>query len=125
MKKCILICDDDLDILEVCKYILEKKGYRVETFSSFDEALIQIHEINPDIILIDLWMPGIGGEEAAKKLKSAAETSHIPLLLFSANNEIDQIALSVNAEGYIRKPFDTNELITVIENHILASREEN
>ncbi len=124
MKKCILICDDDLDILELCRYILEKNDYRVETFSNYNDVIGHIDEIQPDIMLIDLWMPGIGGEEAAIKLKSDKATSHIPLLLFSANNEIDQIALSVNANGYIRKPFDTNDILTVIEKNIRDPEEQ-
>jgi len=119
MKKKVSICDDDLDILELCRYILEKHGYIVATYSSYINMLNEIKQHPPDIILIDLWMPGVGGEEATKNIKSDDLIRHIPVLLFSANSEIEQIASSVNAEGFIKKPFDTKELITTIENNIL------
>ncbi len=119
MKKCVLICDDDVDILEVCKFILEKKNFQVKTCTSYDSVFSDMKEINPDIILMDLWMPGMGGEEATIKIKSNPDTKHIPVILFSANNELEQIANKVHANGFIRKPFELKELQNILAEHCL------
>lgn len=69
MKKCILIFDDDPEILMVCKIILEQKNYIVQTRLFCDDILKDCKDVNPDIILMDLWIPMIGGEEAVNLIK--------------------------------------------------------
>ena len=122
MKKCILIYDDDTEILGVCKIILEKKNYRVETRRFCDNIIEDVSEVNPAIILMDLWIPTIGGESAITLMKNNSTTSHIPIVLFSANVEIEIIAKRTNANGSLKKPFDVHALVEMVENTITETR---
>ncbi|HEV8083181.1 MAG TPA: response regulator [Chitinophagaceae bacterium] len=118
MKKCILIYDDDADILGVCKIILENQNYRVETRMLCDNIIKDIRQVKPDLILMDLWIPGIGGENAIGLMKNNKATSHIPIFLFSANTEIEQISVRTNANGFLKKPFEVKAMLELIENNI-------
>lgn len=117
--KCVLIYDDDLEILFLCNAILSKSNYRVETLSRCDNVLEDIARIKPDIILMDLWIPEIGGEKAIDIVKKNPATQHIPVLIFSANAEIEAICNKVNANGFIEKPFDISRFKEKIQQLIL------
>lgn len=116
MKKCILIFDDDAELLMVCKIILEKKNYMVQTRLFCDDILKDCKEVSPDIILMDLWIPKIGGEKAINLIKENPATIHIPVILFSANAEINIVEKRAKADGVLKKPFDINVLLATIEN---------
>jgi DNA-binding NtrC family response regulator len=116
MKKSILIFDDDAEILMVCKIILEQKNYIVQTRLFCDDIIKDIKDINPDVILMDLWIPTIGGEKAVKLIKTNATYMHIPVILFSANAEIEIIEQRAKANGVLKKPFDINTLLDTIKN---------
>ena len=116
--KCVLIYDDDQEILFLCKIILEKY-YHVETRMKCENIISDIGQIKPDIILMDLWIPVIGGEKAIALMKNDPLTQFIPVILFSANDEIDKICIKTGANGYISKPFDIDTLKEVIERNIL------
>ena len=118
MKKCVLIYDDDAEILFLCNAIL-KNDYRVETLDRCDNALEDAEVIKPDIILMDLWIPNIGGAKATDHLKNHPATSTIPVILFSANADIKEIAVNLKADGYLEKPFDINMLKETIDKYIL------
>lgn len=105
MKKCVLIYDDDLEILEVCKAILGSI-YRIETRVNCDNVLEESKTINPDVILMDLWIPKIGGEKAIALLKEDSSLKKIPVIIFSANDDTENISLRIKADGYLKKPFD-------------------
>lgn len=119
MRKCILFFDDDPEILLVCKIILEQQNYRVETRMRCDNIIEDINQVKPDIILMDLWIPEIGGEQAIHLMKNNKETQLIPVILFSANAEIEDICNRSNANGFLKKPFEISKLLLIIENHIL------
>lgn len=118
MKKCILILDDDLEILSVCKIILEKQNYRVETRTSCNNIIRDITNVQPVIILMDIWIPDMGGEKATKLIKKDKSMKHIPVILFSANSEIEEISNRANANGFLKKPFDINTLVKIVGGHI-------
>jgi CheY-like chemotaxis protein len=119
MKKCILIYDDDTEILMVCRAILEDTDYRVETSTMCENIISDIGTLKPDIILMDLWIPKIGGENAIALMRDNPDTAHIPVILFSANDEIEKISQRISANGYLRKPFDISTFRKEIENRIL------
>lgn len=121
-KRTILILDDDQDILDVTRLILEMKGYNVETRSSCSDVVPLIFETNPDIILVDLMIPEIGGKEMIKNLKRNADTATIPALVFSANAEIETIAKAIGADGFLKKPFDIDMLEKTIESYFTISK---
>ena len=118
MEQCVLIYDDDIEILKVCKVILESQNYRVEVVSTCENILNDIDGMKPDIILMDLWIPEIGGENAIRIMHQNPRTSHIPVILFSANDEIEKISKRINANGFLKKPFDILMLRQTIKNFL-------
>ena len=117
MQKCILIYDDDLEILEVCKAIL-KDQYRVETRTNCDDVINEVKAILPDVVLMDLWIPRIGGQNAISLLKQDDVLKSIPVIIFSANDETEIISQRIHSDGYLKKPFDLSEFRRVIKNSI-------
>jgi DNA-binding response OmpR family regulator len=124
MKKCILIYDDDPDILSVCKIILSQHNYRVETLTRNTDIIDDINRIQPDMILMDLWIPELGGEMAINLMKENMPAQHIPIILFSANTEIDEISKRTKADGFLKKPFEITTLLNVIKAKITEKIEQ-
>lgn len=122
MSKCVLIFEDDQDILEVVRTILEPT-YTVETRSTTEDIFLAVRDCSPDIILMDLRIPDIGGSDATLLLKSNAKTHNIPILLLSGNPNIEVIAGKTGADGFIKKPFDINQLTATIEAHLVSRGE--
>lgn len=122
MKKCILIYDDDAEILIVSKIILERNNYRVETRPLCDHIIEDISQVKPDIILMDLWIPTIGGENAINLMKKNSATGHIPVILFSANAATETVAKRANANGFLKKPFDVLALVKMVEDTLAETR---
>ena len=118
MSKRILICDDDNDILHVCRIILEKNGFKVFTSSDCETAFRKMDEIKPDLILMDIWIPEMGGEEATHRLKAQPDTHHIPVIIFSANKEIENIVKNSGADDFIAKPFELQTFLELIQHHL-------
>jgi DNA-binding NtrC family response regulator len=114
-KKCVLIYDDDLEILNVCKAILDYRDYRVETLPNCENILEDIKSLQPDIILMDLWIPKIGGEKAINMMHENDSTKNIPVIIFSASDEIEIISKRIHATGYLKKPFDIQYFRSLIE----------
>ncbi len=118
MKNNILIYDDDAEILLLCKAILFKYNYKVETLSRCENILSDIEKYNPGLILMDLWIPDIGGEKAIALAKENKNVK-IPILIFSANADIKDISEKVNADGYLEKPFTINSFMETIKHHLI------
>jgi DNA-binding NtrC family response regulator len=110
MKKSVLVFDDDVDILSILTYLLEEKGYEINTRTTCANILEDIEAIKPDIILMDNWIPEAGGKVATKLVKSHAEYRSIPVIYFSANNDVERLAEEAGADTYLAKPFDLDEL---------------
>jgi phosphate regulon transcriptional regulator PhoB len=113
----ILIIDDEKDIVESIEYNLKKEGF--STHKSFDglNGLKLAKEIIPDLIILDLMLPGMTGIELCKALKKNDATSKIPVIMLTAKKqEIDKVVgLEVGADDYISKPFSMKELIARIK----------
>ncbi|MEO7309331.1 MAG: response regulator [Chitinophagaceae bacterium] len=118
MKINILIYDDDEEILLLCKAILTKYDFVVATLSRCENVITDIQTFNPRVILMDLWIPQIGGEKAIEIIKQNESTKQIPVLIFSANADIKDISKKVHADGYIEKPFTVSTFIETIQNVI-------
>ena len=115
MKKCVLIYDDDHDILSVCKIILSQHNYRVETMTLNTDIIDDIARLKPDVILMDLWIPELGGEMAVDLVKNNKAAQHIPIILFSASTEIDEISKRTRADGFLKKPFEIITMLNVLK----------
>jgi DNA-binding response OmpR family regulator len=114
MAQSILICDDDEGILEVSRAVLESSGYEVHTLSSFDNFFSILDQEKPDLLLVDLWMPKIGGEQMIRKLRKNKKTSNLPIVIISASKDIGQICKESGANGYLGKPFDIDDLLSLV-----------
>jgi two-component system cell cycle response regulator DivK len=115
MSKRVLILDDDLDILQICTIVLRKKGFEVFTLNNSNEVVEQVKRFQPDVILMDNWIPGPGGIEATRTLKMDSETHDIPVIFFSANSNVTQLALEARADYFLQKPFDISELEGIVQ----------
>ncbi|MDR3713602.1 MAG: response regulator [Puia sp.] len=125
MKKRVLIFDDDFDILQICAIVLKKRGYEVSTQNSSVSAIEQIRSFQPDVILMDNWIPGPGGIETTRRIKSETDIQHIPVIFFSANSNVNQLAGEARADYFLQKPFDIIELEQIVNNaitHAVAAR---
>jgi DNA-binding response OmpR family regulator len=108
-----MIVDDDNDIVELTRLVLERGGYRVCSAGSGAEALSRVHGERPDLILLDINMPEMDGWQVLKVLKLDETTSAIPVAMFSIRGEVrDKVrGLQDGACDYVAKPFTYDELI--------------
>lgn len=113
MKKRIMVVDDEEDILTLVKEILEGEGYQVICVDNGEEAVIKAVEMHPDLILLDIMMPGMDGWEVVKLLKEHESTKGIPVAFLTCKGDLrDKImALQEGASHYITKPFTPQKLI--------------
>lgn len=114
MKK-ILVVDDDVDILEVVTYILTSHGFNVKTHSSgFNVPDVVLHYC-PNLILLDVRLPGKLGTDICKELKLVHQ---IPIILFSAHADYSKVFAECNADDFLEKPFDVKKLLDMISTHL-------
>ncbi|NGM73120.1 response regulator [Sphingobacterium sp. SGL-16] len=119
--KKILVFDDDRAILEIFSIVLESAGYDVEISSTSHDIIEKVTAIEPDLVIMDNWIPEIGGVEATKLLKSHPDFKHIPVIYCSANNDVESLAQRAGAETFLSKPFDLDELEKKVESTIESS----
>lgn len=117
MKEKILIVDDEKDIVKMLDYNLKKEGFR--TISAYDgeDALDLAVREHPDLIILDLMLPGLDGLEVCKSLKKADKTAPIPIIMLTAKTkEVDKIVgLELGADDYMTKPFSPRELVARVK----------
>ena len=113
----ILIVDDEKDIVDLVAYNLEKEGY--ETLKALDgeKALQLVRTKTPDLVVLDLMLPGIQGLEVCKRIRKVPETAAIPIIMLTAKGEeIDKVlGLEIGADDYITKPFSVKELLARVK----------
>ncbi|HVR99186.1 MAG TPA: response regulator [Thermoanaerobaculia bacterium] len=109
----ILVIEDEPDIAEVLQYNLEKEGFEVEMARRGDAGLEAVRRDAPDLIVLDLMLPGIDGLELTRLLKRDAATSKLPIVMLTARGEeVDRIVgLELGADDYIAKPFSPREVV--------------
>lgn len=119
MGKKILIVDDEDDILFILKSVLTKKGYHVKEAYSGEECLSIIEKDRPDLIIMDIMMPGLDGWETARKIKTRPETSQIPISMLSVKSDPEDKHKSFNysmADEHLSKPVDFDLLLDAADN---------
>lgn len=116
MTKRILVVDDEVDITKLLKYNLEKEGFQVLVAYDGKTALTRVQE-NPDLIVLDVMMPGMDGFEVLRELKSKEATASIPVLFLTAKGtELDEVlGLELGADDYIVKPISPRKLVARIK----------
>ncbi len=112
-KERILVVEDEEDILELVRYNLAKEGYRVTVAVSGEEALKKATDEKPDLIILDLMLPGVDGLEVCRRIKGDPRTQQIPIIMLTAKGEESDIVvgLEMGADDYITKPFSPKVLI--------------
>lgn len=115
-KKKILIVDDEPDIVETLKFLMESEGFESITALDGEEALKKAKEENPDIMILDVMLPKINGYKVCRLLKFDSKYKHIPILMVTARSQQEDkvIGEETGADEYITKPFDINELLQKI-----------
>ena len=111
MKKNIYVVEDNDDIRELVQYLLESEGLNVEGFANVTDFNKKFEIEKPDMLLLDIMLPDGNGMDVCNKIKAAADTSPIPILLMSANTNITYINKVSLADDFIAKPFDIDELV--------------
>ncbi len=111
----ILLIDDDSDLLELMRRKLEQEGCEATISQNGERINEMIATKSPDCILLDIHMEGINGTDICQRLKSQQPTCQIPVLLLSANDNIEKIAVLCNADGYIKKPMNVAMFVQKIK----------
>ena len=117
----VLIIEDELKIQHIIKAYLEKDGFEVYTASDGTKGLEAIHEYLPDLIILDLMLPGIPGEQLLAQVR---QTSEIPVIILSAKSSEDEriFGLNIGAEDYLVKPFSPRELVARVQAHLRRNK---
>ncbi len=113
MKK-VLIVDDDADIIELQKLYFEKEGYEVATCMQGDKAVATFNVTKPDIIILDLMLPGMDGNDICREIR---RTSDVPIIMLTARTDtLDRVVgLELGADDYVPKPFEPKELLARVK----------
>ncbi len=112
-KEHIFVVEDEEDIQELLKYNLAREGYRVSVFSQGEECLRQARSAFPDLIVLDLMLPGLDGLEVCRQLKQGSKTRQVPIIMLTAKSEETDVVLGLEmgADDYITKPFSPRVLL--------------
>ena len=113
----ILVVEDEADILEVIEYNLAREGYRVISARDGESGVRSARRDSPDLVLLDLMLPGLDGIEVCRRLKADPVTSAIPIIMVTAKGEESDVVLGlgVGADDYVTKPFSPKELIARLQ----------
>lgn len=113
----IAIIEDEPDILEILEYNLSREGFKVLSSQNGDEGLDLVRRETPDLLLLDLMLPGTNGLEICRQLKTDEDTKAIPIIMLTAKSEESDVVLGLGlgADDYICKPFSPRELVARIQ----------
>lgn len=113
----ILVIEDEVDILEVIRYNLEREGFRITGAKDGESGLLEAKKEDPDLVLLDLMLPGLDGIEVCRQLKMDQVTRAIPVIIITAKGEESDVVLGLGmgADDYIVKPFSTREMVARVK----------
>jgi two-component system response regulator MprA len=112
-KQKVLVIDDEENIIEFIRLGLRYEGFQVESASDGEQGVTAAQRINPDVVILDLMMPGIDGLEVCRRLRDNPITHDVPILMLTAKDEVKDriIGLKTGADDYLTKPFDFDEML--------------
>ncbi|MDO9585054.1 MAG: response regulator [Syntrophales bacterium] len=113
ISKTILVVDDEKDIVELVAFNLAREGYQIAKAYDGHQALQYIRENQPDLVILDLMLPGISGFEICRLIRKKPETEGLPIIMLTAKaDSVDKImGLEIGADDYLTKPFNVRELL--------------
>jgi DNA-binding response OmpR family regulator len=117
MSKKILIADDEPNIVISLEFLMQNSGYQVATAANGDEALRQITELRPDLILLDIMLPQKNGFEVCQKIRENPAWNGIKVVMLTAKGRESEVTkgLALGADAYITKPFATKDLLAQVQ----------
>src|SRR5438874_1116597 len=110
----ILVVDDERNVTQLARMYLEKDGFAVTTATNGTEALQKVHQAKPDLMILDLMMPGMDGWEVCRQVRSESD---VPIIILTARtDDVDKIVgLELGADDYVTKPFNPRELVARVK----------
>ena len=113
MNKKILVIEDDPNALRLMVYTLEQEGYQVITASDGLDGLTKAQDEHPDLVVLDVMLPGLDGYEVCRQLRQQTETAALPILMLSAKARQDDkdVGLKMGADDYLAKPADPSAIV--------------
>ena len=114
MKKKILVVDDELDVAKALKIRLKASGYNVVVAYDSIQGFMMANKEKPDLIILDIMIPGGGGFVVAERLKQSAATHHIPIIFLTGISGGEDRAYKIGASGYLMKPYQPEKLLETI-----------
>lgn len=120
MSKKVLIVDDEANIVISLEFLMEQAGYTVDVARTGDEAFAKITTFTPDLILLDVMLPGMNGFDICQRLRQTPAWQHIKVVMLTAKGREVEITkgLALGADAYITKPFSTKALLAEVENQL-------
>ena len=120
MSKKVLIVDDEVNIVISLEFLMEQAGYTVDVARSGDEALAKVAEFRPDLILLDVMLPGINGFDICQRIRQTPAWQHMKVVMLTAKGREVEITkgLALGADAYITKPFSTKALLAEVESQL-------
>ena len=118
--KRVLVVEDNERNRKVVRIVLNAQGYEVLEATNADEALEILRADTPDLILMDIGLPGMSGDELTRQIKAAPEWAHLPIIALTAHamkGEREQF-LDAGCDDYISKPIDTHVLVDLVQNYL-------
>jgi CheY-like chemotaxis protein len=116
--KMVLVVEDDPDIREVLEEMLDAGGHHVLTASNGKEALGVLDRVQaPCLVLLDLMMPVMSGFAFLEELTRRPDKERVSVLLISANAQVEQVARGTGVVGFVRKPFDLDNVLAIVDDH--------
>lgn len=120
MSKKVLIVDDEANIVISLEFLMEQAGYTVDIARTGDEALAKIADFAPDLILLDVMLPGMNGFDICQRIRQTPAWRHIKVVMLTAKGREVEITkgLALGADAYITKPFSTKALLAEVEGQL-------
>jgi len=122
VKKKILVVDDEEDVAKALKVRLKANGYHVVLAFDSVQAFTMANKERPDLIILDIMIPGGGGFVVAERLKQSTATHHIPIIILTGISGGEERAYKVGASGYVMKPYHPEKLLETINNALDINR---
>ncbi len=116
----ILVADDEPALLRLLEFVLGRRGYIIQGVTNGSAAVEVLKTESPDLVILDVMMPGLDGYEVLTYIRETAHLEGLPVVMLTARAQLDdiQLGLSLGADAYLAKPFDPEDLLSVVESLI-------